>query len=264
MSPIDPFLFSLLQDELRSKQPLAVAVSGGMDSTTLAMFCLRQGLKHVCFTVIGPHVTDHEIRSVLRLRAEHGLKHIFFYFDYNNHQKIVANSHQRCRYCKHHMFSGPSTYFSDKNTIVDGTNFSDAGTYRPGMISLKELGVVSPFYKCGYDRARVIELSRQLGLNPGLYYSRSCVLTRFAYGIPLDPDLVDTIRTAENYLLDQGLSGFRMRVLCRGEYLLQVDVGQEVIFSRIRPDFDAFARELGLVPYTLQVIPFESITGFFD
>lgn len=254
----------LLLDYLHSYSPLAIAFSGGIDSTVLALFCRRHHIIFTCFTVVGPHLTDHEIRRASKLGAEIGFDHSFFYFDFRHMPLITANSRDRCYYCKSGLFSAPSVFYAGTHTLADGTNFTDTLQYRPGTAALRESGFISPFAELGINRNQVLILGQQLGFNANIIDSRSCVLTRFAYGLKLDSDCVQMVRSVENYLLNKGLSGFRFRVFRHEGYLLQIDLTQKSRFEIIRPGFETYLKESGVHNYQLEFKPFDQISAHFD
>lgn len=249
---------------LREKAPLAVAFSGGSDSRALILFCHRNQINYTGFTVVGPHITDYEIKTVGSLVKDHGLDHSFFFYDFRRSPWVASNSKQRCFYCKSALFAGPAEFFSDTHTLVDGTNFSDQQCYRPGIKAIKTLGILSPFAELGITKEDVSILAREMGLEKGVLDSRSCILSRFRYGLYLDYDLVIKIRQVESRLLEKGLKGFRLRVLSGDSYLLQVSATQQGVFKQIGPDFDELMSCLGLKPYDVRFLPFEEISGHFD
>jgi pyridinium-3,5-biscarboxylic acid mononucleotide sulfurtransferase len=249
---------------LKKREPLAIALSGGIDSSALILFCHSKQIRYAGFTVTGPHITDFEIQRVIALREEYSLNHVFFYYDFKYNKKIIINSKDRCFYCKADLLFGPANFFSSTHTLVDGTNYTDSEGFRPGMRSLKNLGIISPFAQLQINKGEIIHLAGQLGLSRGISDSRSCILARFNYGVYLDEKLVLRIRKAEDYLLHKGLTGFRLRVLGCKEYLLQIDVEQEIMFRQIHSGFDRLARQLNLYPCDVQFRPFAKITGYYD
>jgi pyridinium-3,5-biscarboxylic acid mononucleotide sulfurtransferase len=254
----------LLCSYLQKNAPLAVALSGGADSRALIIFCLRNQIEYAGFTVVGPHITDYEINAVASLVRDHGLNHSFFFYDYRHNSLVASNSKQRCFYCKSSLFAGPAMFFSGTHTLADGTSFSDTLSYRPGIRALKDLGISSPFSELGMTREEVSILARDMGLKESVLDSRSCILSRFRYGLYLDYDLVLKIREAESRLLENGLKDFRLRVINRDSYLLQVSLCRQGVFEKIRPGFDELMSGLGLKPYAVRFLPFEEISGHFD
>ncbi len=249
---------------LKEREPLAIAFSGGTDSSALILFCRLNHIKYVGFTIAGPHITDYEIQKVVSLRREYGLNHCFFYCDYKFSSQVARNSRRRCFYCKSNLFSGPVKFFFRTHIVADGTNSTDLLGYRPGIESIRAHGIISPFVDLGMTKDQIIGFARKLGLKANKADSRSCILARFSYGVYLDHDLVIKIRRAEDFLLQQGLSGFRFRVLKPGDYLLQIDEHYGQPFFQIKAGFDQLVDSLGLKSYSIQLMPFGEITGYYD
>ena len=259
-----PTHFKLLRNFLKEKEPLAIAFSGGLDSTALTLFCAANSIRHVCFTIIGPHITDYEIRKIISQRQSHILPHYFFYHDYRENEYIRRNNRDRCYYCKLAFFKQPLNFFSPAHTIVDGTNSTDMLKFRPGIKALYEHGILSPFAAAGMDRKQVSSLAVSIGLGADNFASRSCILTRFDYGVQLDFSLVLKVRAIEDFLLDQGISAFRFRVMGPEKYLLQVDGSQKKYYQKVETEFEKFFNELELGHFDVQFIPFNQISGYFD
>lgn len=264
MNPTEFSLQAQLYHHLRNKQPLAIAWSGGLDSTALVLFSHFNRIKYISFTLIGPHITEHELKHILNLRNEKFLKHVFFYADYRFEPRILKNCKRRCYYCKHFLFSKPVQFFAPDFTIIDGTNASDFHDHRPGILSLQELGITSPFADLGIGKRQIMELALHLRLDKHPHESRSCILTRFEYGIPLDDLLVAKIRAVEDYLLENRIIGFRFRMLRTNYFILQIADNQQKHFYDIREGLEEMITSLGLFPYEVHFLAYDRITGFFD
>ncbi len=256
--------FKLLASFLKEREPLALAFSGGLDSTALTLFCAASSIRHICFTIIGPHITDYEIRKIISLRKTYNLTHYFFYHDYRDNDYIKINNKNRCYYCKQALFTGPLKCFTPSYTLADGTNSTDMPKFRPGIKALHEHGILSPFAAAGINREQVSSLAGSLGLGAENFAARSCILARFDYGVQLDFSLVLKVRAIENFLLDQGISAFRFRVLGSDKYLLQVEISQKYFYQKVESDFEAFVNKLEISHFDLQFMPFNKISGYFD
>ncbi|MFP4367388.1 MAG: hypothetical protein ACLFQA_09875, partial [Bacteroidales bacterium] len=139
MNLIDP-----LYSYLKTNAPVAVAFSGGIDSSALIFFCHQHNIEYISFTLIGPHITDYEIRRIVSYRSRFNLNHFFFFYDYSRNYCLLKNTRQRCFYCKSDLLSGPVNFFNQTHTLVDGTNLTDTQSFRPGIQALKDLGIRSP------------------------------------------------------------------------------------------------------------------------
>lgn len=253
-----------LREYLEARSPLAVALSGGVDSRTLTYFCALQGLPYKAYTFVGPHLTHYELDQVFAWIQKTRISHEFIHFDFSQDPDLTANTRQRCYYCKKNLFSKLRSHIPEGTTMVDATQASDLNQYRPGIKALEELGVKSPFLDLGIDREQVSLLAGQMGMTNTRNYSRSCLLTRFYYGYPLKRHEVDRVRCIDDYLLQSGIAGFRLRIFSAERIELQADPAEKENLESLLPQLDLHMRQVNLFPYKLIYMPFENISGYFD
>ncbi|MFW5731314.1 MAG: hypothetical protein ACOCV7_06650 [Desulfonatronovibrionaceae bacterium] len=258
MSPL-----SCLVRVLKRHQPLALAFSGGVDSSCLAAVCALHRIDFAAFTLAGPHITGHELKKVLAFRRRYAFHHLFLHFDYRLYPDIVLNSRERCFHCKDKIFSLAGGFFSRSFMLADGTSCSDLNQYRPGLAALQKHRVLSPFVLAGLGRNEVHKLAENLGLNMD-GFSRSCVLCRFPYGRPLEYELVLKVRNAENFLLEKKITGFRLRMPEPDRYLLQIDPKFKSRFRDIGEDFAVYLQKNQINQPRLEFKRFDRITGYYD
>lgn len=249
---------------IKSIQPLSIALSGGVDSTVLTLLCHKNSIDYRCFTIIGPHMTDFEIQRVCEIRNEFGLNHTFFYFDYRLYPEIQSNSLNRCLFCKHYMYYFAGRFFSPEFNLVDATNADDMQEFRPGIKAARMLSVKTPFASLGVNKDQIFKIASMLGLQYESLDTRSCILCRFAYHVDLDSRDVLRIRSAEDYLLDNGLKGFRLRRPDHSNFLLQIDTSQQEKFQSMRAGFFDLCRSLEILPVKIDFLSLEKITGYYD
>ncbi len=252
-----------LRNYLISLSPLAIALSGGVDSSTLTFFCRENGIEFTAYTFNGPHLTSYETEQVRRWAGHNSVPHTFIHCNPLEDHHISSNPFNRCYYCKYNLYSGLKYTVNPDTTIIDGTNGSDLLKYRPGHAAIKELGIKTPFASVGFDRSMVEKLANDMQLDIPRF-SRSCLFTRFEYGHQLDSELVQRLGKAEDYLLKAGITGFRTRIYKNGPRLLHVDSSEKNRFLGVKPVFDSLMKKLDFYPYQLQFMDFSKISGYFD
>jgi len=186
-----------LEQLLRDTGALAVAVSGGVDSLTLATFAHRRlGAGVEMFHAVSPAVPAEATRRVQALGQREGwtLSVIdageFADADYR------SNPVNRCFYCKTNLYGAvtPRT----RAQVVSGTNLDDLGEYRPGLSAAKNHGVRHPFVEAGIDKKTVRAIARQLGLEDVAELpSAPCLSSRIETGIAIDPAMLGLVHAAE-------------------------------------------------------------------
>ena len=218
-----------LQDKLAALEQLllaygrvAIGFSGGVDSSFLAAVCARimpasTLLVHLTTPLIGtPEQTSFE-RSVDRQTNEgphFKLPVLNLSVDQLQLPQVACNDANRCYHCKHAGFTAIVNHAKSLGfpTVIDGSNASDRGDYRPGMRAAKELGVRSPLMEVGFTKDEERELLRAWGYPVWNLPAGACLATRVPTGEELTHEKVDLIRACEDYLHDLGLAQVRARL----------------------------------------------------
>ena len=252
-----------LRNYLISHSPLAIALSGGVDSSTLTFFCRENGIEFSAYTFFGPHLTSYEAERVRKWVGHNSVPHTFIHCNPLEDCSVSSNPLNRCYYCKYILYSRLKDLVNPDTSIIDGTNGSDLLKYRPGHTAINELGIKTPFASLGFHRSMVEKLAKDMHMDIPRF-SRSCLFTRFEYGYHLDSDLVQRLGEAEDYLLKAGINGFRIRIYKNGLILLHVDPTEKNSFFGVKPVFDSLMQNLDFYPYQLQFMEFSSISGYFD
>lgn len=204
-----------LQSLLRNLGRVAIAYSGGVDSTFLLRAAVDTlGADNVlALTARSPVGTEAEMKRAVDWAAAMGARHLVVDSDEFSQPEFVANRPDRCYVCKHSRFSqllqlGAELGFEH---LLDGTNADDAGDYRPGTAAAAELGVISPLRDAEYSKDDIREASRELGLPSADLPSFACLASRVPYGTPLTEDALRRIEAGEEVLAALGLSQYRLR-----------------------------------------------------
>jgi uncharacterized protein len=191
---------------------VAVAVSGGVDSLTLAAFAHDLLPQRVTmFHAVSPAVPAEATRrcEALAARAGWALRVIDAgEFEDGQYRRNPVN---RCYYCKTSLYGAIRPHTPAQ--IVSGTNLDDLGEYRPGLVAAKEHGVRHPFVEAGMTKAQVRALARDLNLGEIAELPASpCLSSRVETGIAIDPAVLRNIHAAER-LVDGSLAPRAVR--CR-------------------------------------------------
>ena len=252
-----------LQKVLSPHDSVALAYSGGVDSSFLAWF-IRHVLKKElsAFFVLSPFVSRREHNNALRVAEEIGLKPEEIALDVLRVDRVRENSVERCYFCKKEIMThiGKRARELKCSALVDGTNAGDSKGYRPGHRALGELGVLSPLALAGLEKAQIRELSRLAGLSTWNKPSQSCLATRIPYATPLTPEALSRVEKAEAFLWDLGCEQVRVRV--HGGDLARIEVNPEAFAMLFRDDNRSrilrFCRQVGFAHVSLDLAGFHS------
>lgn len=187
-----------LDDFLRHCGEVVVAVSGGVDSLTLASFAhATLGDKAMLVHAVSPAVPAEATTRVKEFAHARGAVLTLLNAGEFADEAYRANPVNRCYFCKSHLYDAIRAKFSV--LIVSGANLDDLGDYRPGLRAAGERGVRHPLVEAGLTKARVRELARHLGLG-GIAElpAAPCLSSRVETGLRIEASaltLIDRIET---------------------------------------------------------------------
>ena len=241
---------------LKSFGSVVVALSGGVDSMTLARAAyLALGEKAVAVTAESELVSAEE-REDARLGAQAiGIRHVWLEADDLSRPEVRKNDRERCYYCKRYRMEKIIAWARGAGfaVVADGSNVSDGSDYRPGARAMKELGVRSPLAECGFTKEEIRSLAQKWGLQVWDKPSAACLASRVAYGIELTPERLRRIDEAEQYLRGLGFRG-QLRVRDHGK-LARIEAAGDMwtLAAAHREDIACRLRELGFAYVTLDM-----------
>ncbi len=203
-----------LKDGLSDLGTVAIAYSGGMDSTLLL---------HVANQVLGDDVVGVLCDTGLMSTSEMN-DAILLANEIDAHLKIIGTRHldaedimtngvDRCYHCKLRMYSAIKEFAEREriDTILCGDNASDVEQDRPGRRARDELGVGAPLESVGITTDDVIELSMELGLRTAFKSKETCLASRIPFNTRLSRESLRRVARAEELMRNAGFIVVRVR-----------------------------------------------------
>ncbi len=211
MSELDS-KYTRLKSRLSRLEKIAIAFSGGVDSTFLLAVAKNiLGDNFLALTVDTPYMPEWEINEAADFTSQLDVRHAVVKIPIP--EIISSNPPDRCYQCKKIVFTLLLERARQEGFIhlADGTNSDDSQLYRPGLRALEELHIISPLKEAGLGKQDIRDLSHSLNLPTWDKPPYSCLLTRIPHNTPVCIDELRRIEKAELLLHDLGFSLVRVR-----------------------------------------------------
>ena len=258
------FVFEKLEKRLKELGKIAVAFSGGIDSSFL-LFSANEVLgKENVLAIIGngQMIPRKDYKEAIEFLKENDFEFKEIPVDCLEVLEFRENHKDRCYYCKKSIMTRIKQVAKENgfDIVCDGKNVDDTKGYRPGQKATKELGIVSPLEECGFTKKDIRENAKSLGITFWDKPSNSCLATRFPYNTELTNESLKRVELAEELIKKLGIPTTRVR--CHGD-IARIEVQKEY-FDRILGNDKLVndIKELGFEYVTLDLEGMKS--GRFD
>jgi len=218
------YKFQQLQKILSTFGSVAVAFSGGVDSTFLLKVAstVLGKEKVLALTAVSPIFPGYEIDQSIELATTIGVRHQLCASNQMEQNDFIVNGRQRCYHCKNNMLKLFLSQLSGSAaTLLDGSNLDDQNDYRPGQKAVTQLQIRSPLLEAELSKQEIRELSQELKLPTWDKQPFACLATRIPYGDTITIKRLQRIDQCETWLRLRNFTTYRVR--CHGK-LARIEV----------------------------------------
>lgn len=235
-----------LKEFFEKNKKVALAFSGGVDSSYLLYYALKSGARVKAYYVKSNFQPEFEFKDAKKMAEDLKADLKIIYVDVLQKEKIKENPWNRCYFCKETIFSTilREAKADGFQVLLDGTNASDSFDDRPGMKAKEELKVLSPLYMAGLTKSDVRRLSKEAGLFTWDKPSYSCLATRIKEDMEITIEDLKATEDAEDFLFGLGFKDFRVRrvesgakLQVKGPDFEKVFKHREEILNKLQPHY---------------------------
>ncbi|GGF72605.1 hypothetical protein GCM10007301_35530 [Azorhizobium oxalatiphilum] len=214
-----------LEAVLADLPPLAIAVSGGVDSMTLASVAHRAAPGvHLMIHAVSPAVPSGAESLIEQHAAAEGWSLRLIDAGEQDDPAYRANPVNRCYFCKANLY-GTMRAATDR-LLASGTNLDDLSDHRPGLLAAGEHDVVHPFVVADIGKAGIRAIARHFGFEAFAELpAQPCLASRIETGIPIALRDLSFIDRAERTLRARLGAGETLRVRVRHSGV-QLEIGR--------------------------------------
>jgi uncharacterized protein len=241
-------------EEVMKGKDLAIAFSGGADSTLVAYMAKKVGNNVLAIIFNNGLMPSKFLNSAQKVAESIEIKYEIINDNFLKNEKFIENDSKRCFICKNIMYSKIKEIATENGfkTIIDGTNISDLLEDRPGIMVNYKNNILSPLVNAGIEKEEVIEYLTKNNIS----YSKvtTCLATRIKTNGKITPKKINRIQYAENLLKN----------LTKNEIVRVRDISNTAQIEV--EDIDSLLNKntLKLIESELKAVNFEKVTLAID
>jgi uncharacterized protein len=202
-----------IQSQCAALDGLAIAYSGGVDSTLLAALAheFMEAGRVQLIIADSPSIPRSELKAAMELASERGWALAVVKTAEMDVPGYQENSGDRCYFCKFELFKEMEAYASAHGitTLAYGSILDDLSDHRPGAKAAAEYQVIAPLQELSKDEIRA--LSRERDLPTASRASFACLASRLPRGERVTVEKLTKIEMAEEILKAKGFHQYRAR-----------------------------------------------------
>ena len=203
-----------LISELQQYESVAIAYSGGVDSSFLAYAAtLALGERVLAITIQSSVEPTGQVELAENFAKTIGFRQVVLPYEQLQNPLFRTNPVDRCYHCKNAILHTIWDYArkNEIRVVLEGQNADDRGDYRPGRKAVAETGTFSPLASNEITKSEIRWIAKVLELSIWDQPSSPCLASRFPYGTPITEKGLGQIARGESFLHEQGFKAVRVR-----------------------------------------------------
>jgi len=203
-----------LEKILRGLKRVAVAFSGGLDSTYLLAVAQRVlGENVIAYTAVSSVFPPAETERARQLAKTLNITQVTFEVNHLVIPGFVKNGRDRCYVCKKNLMTifRQRMHVDKVSYLLHGENVDDQNDDRPGSLAAAEAGALAPLVQAGLGKDAIRRLSREMNLETWNLPSMACLASRVPFHRAITEKALGQIAQAESVLQELGFSVCRVR-----------------------------------------------------
>lgn len=245
-----------LEEWLFKAKKVAIAFSGGIDSTLLAVMAKQTlGAQNVLLVIGDSSLHKPEdAQEAERIANHYQIPYQKVFLDELSLEAIRNNHPDSWFHSKCLLYNSLKQEALDRGiqVIADGMILDDLKDYRPGLIARDKYGVVSPLITCGFDKASVRQAAKTIGIETWNKIPSCSLLSRFPYHSEISLAAIDQVKAIEGYLTDLGFTNCRARHY-QSMVKLEINADHMDYFWERKTEIIQWIKELGVSKVSLDL-----------